>query len=94
MHRISQRIKNCRIPLRNRCIQLDNIRSRNFHKFRERAILIDSDNFHIGTNVRFAYPALVAMPAIHMHFRADKIPGLHDVHFAANTFHHSAKFMP
>src|SRR5579859_43070 len=43
--------------------------------------------------MRFAQPALAAMPAIHVHLRADEVPGLYCHHFSAYALHYTAKFM-
>src|SRR4029077_6472608 len=94
VHRVPQGIQNRPIMFRNRRIQLPDVRRRNLHKLRERAILINPDNPQILADVRFAQPALVAMPAIDVHLRADKIPRLHRRDFFSNPLHHAAKFMP
>src|SRR5579859_1276419 len=44
--------------------------------------------------MRFAQPALSAMPAIHVHLRADEVPGLHRRNLFAHALHHAAKLMP
>jgi len=94
MHRVSQRIENRPVMLRNGRIELPDVRRRNLHKFRKRSILIDPDNPQVLANVRFAQPALVAMPAVHVHFRAHEVPGLQLFDFLPDAFHNAAKFMP
>jgi len=70
---ISQRIENGPIVLRNRRVELPDIRRWYLHEFRERPILIDTDNAQVLADMRLAQPALVAMPAVDVHFRADEI---------------------
>ena len=80
--------------LRNRRVQLPDIRRRNFDELRERAILINTDNPQILADVRFAQPALVTVPATDVHLRADKISRPHRGNFVANPLHHAAKLVP
>jgi len=44
--------------------------------------------------VRFAQPALAAMPAIDVHFRAHKIARLDGAHLVAHALDRAAKFVP
>jgi len=54
VHRVSQRIENRAVMFGNCRVQLPDIRRRNFHELRERAVLVDADNPQILANVRFA----------------------------------------
>jgi len=71
--------------LGNRCIQLPDIRRRNLHKLRERPVLINPDNAQVLANVGFAHSALVAMPTIDVHFRADKTAWFDGAHVVAHA---------
>src|SRR5712672_273580 len=94
MHRVSQWVQDCPVMFRNRGVQLPNVRFRNFHELRERAILVNPDNPQILADMRFAQPALVTVAAVDVHLCANKIPRLHGRHFFAGSLHNSAKFVP
>src|SRR2546430_8472578 len=77
----------------NRRIQPPYIRRRNLHKFRERPILINPDDAQVLANVRLSQPALMAVPAIHVHFRADEISRHDRAHLVAYALDRAAKFV-
>src|ERR1700756_2462610 len=93
MHRVAQGIEYCAVAFGNRRVQLDNIGRGNLNELRERSVLVDSNDFYIRANVRFAHAALMAMPAIDVHLRADEVSGFYGVHFGADSLYHPAKFV-
>src|SRR6202030_4805116 len=93
MDRVPQRIEYRAVVFRDRRVQLPDVRRRNFHELRESAVLIDSNNSQILANVRSSEAALVTMPAIDVHLRADKIPRLHRGDFFSDSFDHAAKLV-
>src|SRR6266568_701006 len=76
-----------------RRIELPDIRCRNFHELRERPVLIDSDDPQILADMPLAQPALLAMPAVHVHFRADEVPRLDRRDLVSPALHSAAKLM-
>jgi hypothetical protein len=93
VHRVAQRIENRAVTLGNRRIKFPDVRRGNLHEFRERAVLIDPDDPQILANVRLAQSALMAMAAVDVHLRADKIAGLDRGNFLAHALHVAAKLM-
>src|SRR5208282_5222955 len=65
----------------------------NFHEFREGPIQIDSDNLQVLADVRLSEAALLAMPAIQVHLRADKVAGPHGRYLFAGLLHNPAKLV-
>ena len=64
-----------------------------FHEFRKGAVEIDAYDSEILADVRLTETALLAVPAIQVHLRADEIAGLDGGNFFADALYNAAKFM-
>ena len=93
VYRVAQRIEDAGVFLRNRGIQLPDVRLGDDYEFGERAIGVDADNFYVLADVRFANPALEAFAAGHVHLGRDKIAFLHAGDVFAHGFDDPAKLM-
>jgi len=90
---VAERIENGTVAFRNSRIQPDDVGGGNSDQLGKRAVLIDTDDFDVRTDVRFAHAALMAMAAVHVHFGADKVPGFQSADFAADLFDDAAEFV-
>src|SRR5271154_6336099 len=93
VHGVSKRIENCGIMLGNRGINFPDVADGNDDEFGEAAVSVNADYLYILANVRLAHAARATVAAIHMHFSADEIAGLHGSHFGTNFFDMAAEFM-
>ena len=93
VYRVAQGVENRRIFLRNRGIELPDVRLRNHHILGECPIGINANDFHALANMRFAGAALQALATGNMHLGGYEIAFLNASHFIAERRHLSAEFM-
>src|SRR6185312_5376238 len=91
---VPERIENGTVMFGDTGIQFDDVGRRNFHKLRECAILIDPDDPQVLANVRLAHTALMAMPTVDVHFRADEVAHAHGGYFISDAVNHATKLVP
>src|SRR5579885_2475204 len=94
VNRIPQWIQNRCILLRNRRIQLPDVRFRNHDELSESAIRIDTDDFYVLANVGLAGTALEALATGHMHLSGNEVTFFDTGDLVSKRNNFSAKFVP
>ncbi len=93
MDGVAQRIQDRGVLLRNRRIELPDIRFRNHHVFGEGPVGIHADDFYVLADVRFASAALQTLAAGDVHLGGNEIAFLDAGNFVAERRHFAAEFM-
>ena len=93
VHGVAERIENRGVMFRNGRINFPDVADGNDDEFGEAAVRVNADDFHVLANMRLAHAAGAAMTAIHVHFGADEIAGLHGGDLRADFFHVAAEFV-
>ena len=93
VHGVAQRIEDGSVLLRDRRIELPDIRFGDDDILGERSVGIDADDFHVLANVGFAGAALQALAASHMHFGGHEIAFLDAGDFIAERRHFAAELV-
>ena len=94
VHRVAQWVEDGRIFLRDRRIELPDVRLGNDDVLGKRAVSVHADDLHVLADVRFANAALQALTAGHVHLGGDEVAFLDAGDLVAHRFHRTAELVP